>query len=441
MSKRKSVLSFVCLGAFAVFAASLNDPRDGHVYRTVQIGNQIWMAENLNYKTAGSYCRGDDDSNCAQYGRLYTWSAAMESCPAGWRLPDVADWEKVLAKVGGQTSGGKALKSANGWLSLGNGTDELEFSALPAGIRFDNGRYNANRNYAFFWTSVENNADNAYGVDLYYYNDRIDFNSDSKKNGFSVRCIKGDAQRAANDNKCVENEGACIVDSRDGQTYKIVKIGSQTWMAENLNFKTKESYCFKNADSNCTKYGRLYTWATAMDSAGVFSTSGKNCGYSLDERGKCTPRFPVRGVCPLGWHLPTFEEWEELFVTTGENREMHGHYTMAGKRLKAKTGWPVSDKMVKMDYISLESGYFTDKKYENPISVMGSDDYGFSALPAGYKESVWGYKAEGQSAMFWTSTQSNSSFVKDIFFKSDETTAFNSVSRIEYSLSVRCVKD
>ena len=478
MSKRKTVLSFVCFGTLAVLAACggtknssmggenkalnakinygfLRDSRDGHVYRTVQIGNQVWMAENLNYETDESYCRGDDDSNCDKYGRLYSWSVAIESCPEGWRLPDAADWEKLFAKVDGRTSGGKVLKSLNGWLSQGNGTDDFGFSAVPAGIRFENGDYNAGRDYAFFWSSMESDAENAYGMNLSYFSDRSDLSAESKKNGFSVRCIRGVGRLAhqprrendvtlnsANLSSWTPDGGiGSMTDARDGQTYRIVKIGSQTWMAENLNFKTENSYCYKDDDSNCTKYGRLYTWAAAMDSAGVFSTNGMNCGYALHDRDVCKPSFPVRGVCPLGWHLPTFEEWEELFVTTGENREMHGHYTMAGKRLKAKTGWPVSDKTVKMDYVSLESGYFTDKKYDEPISVMGSDDYGFSVLPAGYKESAWGYKLQSERAMFWTSTQSNSSFVKDIFFKPDETTAFNSVSRIEYSLSVRCVKD
>ena len=113
-----------------------------------------------------------------------------------------------------------------------------------------------------------------------------------------------------------------LLDTRDGQTYKIVTIGTQTWMAQNLNYETANSYCYSDTPSycysdtpsNCTKYGRLYTWAAAMDSAGTWSASGKGCGYGKT----CSPTYPVRGVCPEGWHLPTRMEWN-MYLPTQTN--------------------------------------------------------------------------------------------------------------------------
>ena len=98
-----------------------------------------------------------------------------------------------------------------------------------------------------------------------------------------------------------------ITDTRDGHSYKTVTIGSQTWMAQNLNYETVNSYCYSDNASNCTKYGRLYTWAAAMDSVGSWSANGKGCGYGKT----CSPTYPVRGVCPEGWHLPTQTEWNK----------------------------------------------------------------------------------------------------------------------------------
>ena len=195
-----------------------------------------------------------------------------------------------------------------------------------------------------------------------------------------------------------------LTDSRDGQTYRTVTIGSQTWMAQNLNYKTANSYCYVDNPSNCTKYGRLYTWAAAMDSAGTWSANGKGCGYGKT----CTPTYPVRGVCPTGWHLPTQTEWDTLFTAVGG-------YSTAGTKLKSTSGW-----------------------YGNG---NGTDAYSFSALPAGNRYNSGGYSYEGNYADFWSSTEDNSysAYIVSLDY-------YGGNANLNYygkndGFSVRCVKD
>lgn len=103
-----------------------------------------------------------------------------------------------------------------------------------------------------------------------------------------------------------------MTDSRDGQIYYTIKIGNQIWMAEDLKFDYKvKGTSFEGGPGG----GRLYTWAAAMDSAGLYSTNGKGCGNGK----RCSTTYPIQGVCPEGWHLPTDQEWYTLYQTTGRN--------------------------------------------------------------------------------------------------------------------------
>ena len=203
----------------------IQDKRDGKIYKTVKIGDQVWMAENLNYSVnpgKQSWCYNDSAEYCEKYGRLYTWAAAIDSvalandkdnpqtcgylinctlptvvqgvCPEGWHLPDTTEWRKLLDAVGGQDDAGKMLKSANGWNddegSSGNGLDAYGFSALPAGDRRDNGNFYYAGYDASFWSASEYDGGYAYYVDLLYRNESAYMVDYGKYYGFSVRCLQ-----------------------------------------------------------------------------------------------------------------------------------------------------------------------------------------------------------------------------------------------------------
>lgn len=213
-----------------------------------------------------------------------------------------------------------------------------------------------------------------------------------------------------------------MTDERDGKTYKTVTIGTQTWMAENLNYaytgvpysytfndsnytSDSISWCYNDSVEYCTKYGRLYTWAAAMDSVGTWSENGKGCGYE----NKCSPIYPVRGICPEGWHLPDTTEWNTLFTAVG------GSYT-AGKMLKSTSSWNSSGN--------------------------GSDTYSFSALRAGCRYDYGGYGDGGAGASFWSSSQKKDSIAYHVllFYYLDVAESHTSSNKY-YGFSVRCVKD
>ena len=180
----------------------LKDCRDGFVkvYRTVQIGKQIWMADNLNYDNNEWYAGTDwicfnGISSCDKYGRLYIWEQAKKACPTGWHLPSKAEFEALIDAVGGEDVAGIMLKSTSGWYREGNGLDKYGFSALPGGFAH-NERPQGDGEYADFWSSsVDDDVhsityNSAYYMNLYYFNDYARLVYGTKDNMLSVRCLK-----------------------------------------------------------------------------------------------------------------------------------------------------------------------------------------------------------------------------------------------------------
>ena len=146
------------------------------------------MAENLNYETDNSFCY--NSANCSKYGRLYTWAAATAACPQGWHLPTQLEWDTLFTEVGGSSTAGTKLKSTSGWYNTGNGKDAFGFSALPAGLRNDDGSYGYVGRYAYFWSSTEDDSNNhAFYMYLYYYYGDACLGS-RYNHGYSVRCVK-----------------------------------------------------------------------------------------------------------------------------------------------------------------------------------------------------------------------------------------------------------
>ena len=485
-NSRSSSSAFVAYVApTTVIKGTMTDERDGKIYKTVKIGTQTWMAENLNYESANSFCYNDSAEYCAKYGRTYTWAVAIDSagtwsangkgcgscveglgyfiasctptypvrgvCPEGWHLPDTTEWKTLFTAVGGRLNAGEMLKSTSGWNDNrgenGNGIDAYSFAAFPTVCKhFKKGYFGYDGEDAHFWSSSQHSGSNAYFIRLDNDGDGVSCTHNYKDYGHSVRCLKdeffeqsssfGDTAEPSSSSAKSSSSAALrsgipegyvdpstvvkgtMTDERDGQTYKTVKIGTQTWMAENLNYaytgvpyefrlvrSDSTSWCYNDSVKYCAKYGRLYTWAAAMDSVGTWSTNGKGCGFGLT----CSPTYPVRGVCPEGWHLPDSTEWHTLFTAVGGK-------STACKMLKSTSGWKSSGN--------------------------GTDAYAFSALPAGYRDYNGGYNREGHYAYFWSSTEYNSGTVYSMFlYYYYDDYAFLGYNLKPFGFSVRCVQD
>ena len=429
------------------------DTRDNHVYKFVTIGEQTWMAQNLNYETAkGSYCYNDSTEYCQKYGRLYTWVAAIDkseekcgsgkncnlgngkvrgACPEGWHLPDTTEWKTLFTAVGGRATAGTMLKSTEGWNdnrdgSSGNGTDDFGFSTLPAGRKIDS--FSPNQGYAnqgaeaYIWTSTEDNSENAYSILWFNYADFAAlYKYYSKKHSFSVRCVKDSSaiQVQLSSSSTPQSSSSSIApvsssikysiyetltDNRDGQSYKTTKIGEQWWMAENLNYKTETgSFCYNDSAMYCEKYGRLYSWTAAVNK------SKEECEDKVCNLGE----GKVRGVCPEGWHLPDTTEWLALVNAVG------GYGTFPGVKLKYVEGW------------------------ENMND--GTNKYGFSALPAGIWDGSYqdpGFKDLGKFAFFWTSNEYDYVRAYYVYLPFNDSGVYIGSGFFKrYAQSVRCVKD
>ncbi len=427
-------------------SGTITDKRDNQTYKVIKIGEQWWMAENLNYKTENSFCYKDSTEYCDKYGRLYTWAAAIDSaetscgygskccigypargiCPEGWHIP-LSDEYEILEKAVNGYSGDK-LKSTSGWReetgTSGNGGDYFLFNGLPAGERDPFGNFGREHLNTHFWTASERNQDTTYCMGLgYNYAGHYMYPTSKceKRMGSSIRCIKDDPKNisditlSSSSSEILKSSSSSvtsvsskdfdwslpketyfnpeikydsIIDARDGKIYKTVKIGGQTWMAENLNY----------ADSAAMPSLKENSWCYLNDP--------KNC----DVGGRLYRWAVAKAACPNGWHVPDSTEWTTLFDFVGGQAE-------AGKILKSQEGW-------------INHG-------------GGSNAYGFTALPIGHYITNNDFGYQGREAALWSSTEAKSGrggmFI--VYLEHNKDNAFMVGNLTVYGYSVRCIQD
>jgi Fibrobacter succinogenes major domain (Fib_succ_major). len=413
----------------------MKDPRDNKTYRTVVVNGVTWMAENLNYEdhTIGkSNCYDDDASNCELYGRLYSRDAAMNDsrckyksscdlgegtiqgvCPDGWHIATKAEAQNLLSYV---TSTASLKSAASTWSTPG--TDNYGLSFVGAGNWDNEDGFEDMHSYEVMWL---------YAASTYQYFLLISSSTDvwdyiSDEYYATVRCIKGEAAPVSSSSSSSSSMSSSsskpqladadplleagtqfnseitygtMTDSRDSKTYKTVKIGNKTWMAENLNYagnKIGLSFCFNDEDRFCDVYGRLYSRDAAMNDGGCNKTS---CDLG---------DAPIQGICPDGWHIPSESEMLNLL-------------SLAGNKA--------------LPLISAES-------WESSIAT-GSNSLGLSLIGAGDYDSSKHFEHLGEDAFVWVYAEGGQTYL--VIRSSDNHAAVIQYTSTQMHISVRCVMD
>lgn len=231
--------------------------------------------------------------------------------------------------------------------------------------------------------------------------------SDYSRNGITITLdtSKGDLGTIVPWNGLVSYD--TLIDDRDEQVYWTVRIGTMSWMAENLNFKPARAdsgWCYLDSPDSCSKYGRLYTWRSTTDSAIVGDSN----------------RSATKGICPMGWHVPSDSEWQSMEVAIGMSPSVTAKEGWRGEtegnKLKSVWGW------------------------QSPSG--GTDSRGLRFLPGGSRGKSGNFSSVGEFGDWWSSTEANTlnAWMRYLSCGSDD------VYRTEYSLktniaSLRCVQE
>ena len=288
----------------------ITDERDGQVYKTVTLGEYVWMAQNLNYADSvntpalkgNSWCYDDNPENCKKGGRLYSWYAAVDYdsgytfysyghegiCPEGFHLPGYVEVQELQYGVSGLRPAD--LSAVSGWYEGEANTDNTGFTALPAGARINQKFVNGNFG-AYFWSDYASPTGLASAITFNYSSTWVEFGNKSMANAYSLRCVRAldTATISSSSSSLAESSSSVeppysfgsMEDARDGEVYRTLELESGTWLAENLRFKSDSVICEKHG-GECDSSTWYYLWADAMRS------------------------------CPEGWRLPDTTEWRAL---------------------------------------------------------------------------------------------------------------------------------
>ncbi|MBQ3751093.1 MAG: hypothetical protein II865_07320 [Bacteroidales bacterium] len=435
-------------------------------------GASISLGSDTSTVVAYRYYPNNDSSNVGTYGYLYNWKAVMRNsfssksnpsdvqgiCPTGWHLPSAKEWMQLTDYLSStsqyfcgsdNTYIAKALAATEGWCTSTNtcavGNDlgdnnAAGFGALPAGC-FASIYYGAVYG-THFWSCTESGSSIIYTPYLGYNSTCVLNYHEHKCNGYSVRCLRDETRAVIDERSC---SAAPTVTDHEDNVYATVQIGNQCWMRDNLRTTTSPStgtYLIPSSGTGYTYtgkwarwltddsttyapmyYGLLYNWNAAVD---TFNTAYGETSMNTSSINAVSVNFygHRRGICPVGWHIPSDAEWTSMTTYVGNQSE----YTCSGDS----------------SYIAKALASKVWRYHTNSCAIgndLGSNNAtGFGALSAGQ----FSYSSSGGydvSACFWSATESGLSGAYNRGLYSNSATVDRGYSIKSNGYSVRCLRD
>jgi uncharacterized protein (TIGR02145 family) len=410
--------------------------------------------------------------NLTTYGRLYNWYATQDSrglCPTGFHVPSDSEWmmlEMALGMTDLQSNAwgwrgidqGTQMKSSLVDSPPWNGTNSSDFSGLPAGFRNSLSFYGSLGTMSIWWTATPN-ADYAFSRSLQSSEQKVNRSQGVLQSGFSVRCVQDSGGVFCFDpdldGVCAENEiSGCTIttalnfdpvateddDSCEFQgpaqcggqaavtfhdyTYSLIGIGTQCWFRENLR-----SFLYRNGDSIPGDLDDFEWSSTTIGAQTVYGEGASQLeGGSGDEVTNLSDYgilynwytvIDVRGLCPVGFHVPSDAEWRNLEMSLGMTQVQADSW-----------GWRGTDQGTKMK-----------ASFDDVPPWVGSNLSGFSGLPGGYRGSDGNFYYQGSNGSWWSSFSLGSNAIyRSLVTENLDVNRGNDYNQ-KAGLSVRCIKD